>query len=78
VYQSQGCSNCHTINGIGGTSGPDLTKVGSRRDHDWLFGHFKDPQKYVKTSAMPPVAASDEEIRQLTAFMLTLKEEVTK
>jgi nitric oxide reductase subunit C len=78
VYQSQGCSNCHTINGIGGTSGPDLTKVGSKRDHDWLFGHFKDPQKYVKTSAMPPVAAPDEEIGQLTAYMLTLKEEVTK
>jgi len=78
VYQSQGCSNCHTINGIGGTSGPDLTKVGSMRDHAWLFGHFKDPQKYVKNSAMPPVAASDEELGQLTAYMLTLKEEVTK
>jgi cbb3-type cytochrome oxidase cytochrome c subunit len=74
VYQSQGCSSCHTINGIGGTSGPDLTKVGSMRDHDWLFGHFKDPQKYVKNSAMPPVIASDEEIRQLTEYMLTLKE----
>jgi nitric oxide reductase subunit C len=78
VYQSQGCSNCHTINGIGGTSGPDLTKAGARRDHDWLFGHFKDPQKYVKNSAMPPVAAPDADIEQLTAYMLTLKEEVTK
>ena len=78
VYQAQGCSSCHTINGIGGTSGPDLTKVGSRRDHDWLFGHFKDPQKYVKNSAMPPVTASDDDIEQLTAYMLTLKEEVTK
>ena len=57
---------------------PDLTKVGSKRDHDWLFGHFKDPQKYVKNSAMPPVQLSDEEIGQLTAYMLTLKAEVTK
>ena len=78
VYQSQGCSSCHSINGIGGTMAPDLTKVGSKRDHDWLFGHFKDPQKYVKNSAMPPVTLSDEEIGQLTAYMLTLKEEVTK
>ncbi|HXY53952.1 MAG TPA: c-type cytochrome [Nitrospirota bacterium] len=74
VYQAQGCSNCHSISGIGGTSGPDLTKVGSRRDRDWLIGHFKDPQKYVKNSAMPPVTASNEEIDQLTAYMLTLKE----
>jgi nitric oxide reductase subunit C len=78
VYQSQGCSNCHTINGIGGMSGPDLTKVGGTRDHDWFVGHFKDPQKYVKDSAMPPVSASDADIEQLTAYMLTLKEEVTK
>jgi nitric oxide reductase subunit C len=78
VYQSQGCSNCHTINGIGGMSGPDLTRVGNTRDHDWLVGHFKDPQKFVKNSAMPPLSASDAEIEQLTAYMLTLKEEVTK
>ncbi len=74
VYQAQGCSNCHTISGIGVTSGPELTKVGSRHDRDWFIGHFKDPQKYVKNSAMPPVAVSDQEIEQLTTYMLTLKE----
>jgi nitric oxide reductase subunit C len=73
VYQSEGCSNCHTINGIGGTSGPDLTHVGSKHDKDWFIGHFKDPQKLVKNSAMPPVTASDLAIGQLTAYMLTLK-----
>jgi nitric oxide reductase subunit C len=77
VYQTQGCSNCHSINGIGGTSGPDLTKVGSRHDREWFIGHFNDPQKYVKNSAMPPVTASAQDIEQLTAYMLTLKE-VTK
>ena len=74
VYQAQGCSNCHSINGIGGTSGPDLTNEGSRHDRDWILGHFKDPQKYVKNSAMPPVTATDAEIEQLTAYMMTLKE----
>lgn len=74
VYQAQGCANCHSINGIGGTSGPDLSKVGMRHDREWFIGHFKDPQKYVKNSAMPPVSATDEEIAQLTAYMLTLRE----
>jgi len=78
VYQSQGCSNCHAINGIGGSSGPDLTRVGARHDRDWFIGHFKDPQKFVKNSAMPPVSLPDPEIDQLTAYMLTLKEEVAK
>jgi nitric oxide reductase subunit C len=77
VYQAQGCSNCHSINGIGGTSGPDLTTVGARHDREWFIGHFKDPQKFVKNSAMPPVTASAQDIDQLTAYMLTLKE-VTK
>lgn len=73
IYQSSNCSECHTINGIGGTMGPDLTHVGSRRDRVWLKGHFKDPQKYVPDSVMPPVMASDADIEQLTDYMLTLK-----
>jgi nitric oxide reductase subunit C len=78
IYQEQGCSACHSISGIGGTSGPDLTTVGSRRDHEWLLGHFKDPSKYVKDSAMPAVTAPDADLELLTAYMLTLKGEVTK
>ncbi len=73
IYQSLGCSNCHAINGIGGTSGPDLTSVGSRRDRAWLFGHFKAPDKYVRDSAMPKVEAPDADIEQLTDYMVTLK-----
>jgi len=73
VYQTYGCSACHMINGIGGTTGPELTTVGSRRDRAWLMGHFKAPRKFVPNSAMPVIAASDAELEQLTAYMLTLK-----
>lgn len=73
IYQSLGCSGCHMINGIGGTTGPELTQVGGRRDRAWLIGHFKDPQKYVPGSAMPKVEAPDADIEQLADYMLTLK-----
>jgi len=73
LYRSLGCHNCHMINGIGGTTGPDLTHVGGKRDQAWLFGHFKDPGKFVPNSAMPKVDAPDADIQQLTAYMLTLK-----
>lgn len=73
LYHSLGCANCHLINGIGGTTGPDLTHVGSARDRAWLVGHFKDPQKYVQNSAMPKVEAPDADIEQLTDYMLSLK-----
>ncbi|MGE5808942.1 MAG: c-type cytochrome [Nitrospirota bacterium] len=73
VYRAQGCSACHAINGIGGTSGPELTKVGTRHDRAWFIGHFKDPDDFVKNSAMPKVTAPEEEIAQLADYMLTLK-----
>ncbi len=74
AYQRNGCSACHTIGGIGGTSGPDLTRVGAKYDGEWHRKHFKDPQSVVPGSAMPPFAhLSDEEIEVLTNYMLSLR-----
>jgi nitric oxide reductase subunit C len=73
LYQARGCAGCHMINGIGGTTGPDLSHVGSKRDRAWLIGHFKDPDDYVKGSAMPEVEAPQADLEQLTDYMLTLK-----
>lgn len=74
LYQSLGCSNCHMINGVGGTTGPDLTAVGSRRDREWLLGHFKDPKAYVPNSAMPSFGhLSEKDLNDLTDYMVELK-----
>ncbi|MDI6729031.1 MAG: cbb3-type cytochrome c oxidase subunit II [Thermodesulfovibrionales bacterium] len=74
VYQSQNCANCHMISGIGGTTGPDLTHVGSKRDRTWLFGHFKDPKTYVPNSAMPSYGhIGEKELNDLTDYMVSLK-----
>ena len=74
VYQSQGCSGCHMINGIGGTTGPELTGVGSRHDRKWLREHFEYPAKVVANSAMPSYEhLGDQALNDLTDYMLTLK-----
>ena len=73
LYQSLGCSACHSISGIGGTTGPELTKVGAKRDRHWLKEHFENPQKLVPNSAMPKVEAPEADIEKLTDYMLTLK-----
>jgi nitric oxide reductase subunit C len=74
VYQSQNCANCHMVSGIGGTTGPDLTHVGSKRDRAWLFGHFKDPKAYVPNSAMPGYGhLGEKELNDLTDYMVALK-----
>ena len=75
VYQTNGCSACHTINGVGGTSGPDLTGVGSKQpDAQWHMKHLKEPTALVPGSAMPPFAhLSDADLSAITNYLLTLK-----
>lgn len=75
VYAAQGCGACHMIGGVGGTSGPDLSHVGSKQpDAQWQTQHLKDPQSVTPGSAMPPYAhLSDEDIQALTNYMLSLK-----
>lgn len=74
LYQSLNCFSCHMVNGIGGTTGPDLTHVGSKRDRAWLLGHFKDPKAYVPNSAMPGFGhLSEQELNDLTDYMVSLK-----
>lgn len=37
VFQNKNCRNCHALDGIGGTRGPDLTTVGMRLTRDQLI-----------------------------------------
>jgi len=75
IYQSQGCSGCHTISGIGGTSGPDLTNVGKTgKDVEWHVKHLKNPRSVIPNSAMPPyVGLPDDDIKSLAAYLVTLQ-----
>lgn len=74
LYQANACSACHTISGIGGTTGPELTHIGSRRDKAWLVKHFKDPQAVTPGSAMPSFSHLGEaKLEQLSDYLLTLE-----
>jgi ubiquinol-cytochrome c reductase cytochrome b subunit len=37
VFQNKNCRNCHSLEGIGGKRGPDLTEVGTRLTRDQLI-----------------------------------------
>ena len=75
VYEKFACSACHTINGIGGTSGPDLSHVGSRLpDPEWHRQHLMNPGSVVPDSAMPPYPQiAGEELDLLANYLITLK-----
>ena len=42
VFQNKNCRNCHALEGIGGTRGPDLTIVGTRLTRDQLIDQISN------------------------------------
>jgi nitric oxide reductase subunit C len=70
VWQKHNCNDCHTILGIGGYYAPDLTKVMSYRDNEWVARFLKDPEKvWPNPRRMPNLHLTDEEITDLIAFL---------
>lgn len=68
LFDSQGCVGCHTINGNGGKVGPDLTKVGSKREADWLTQWLKNPKP-----PMAPTSLGDSDLKDLVTYLSNLK-----
>jgi len=53
LFTGEGCINCHTFKGRGGSIGPDLTAVSSRRDKKWMLNYIKDPSRTNPAARMP-------------------------
>lgn len=74
IYQSWGCPTCHTLDGKGGKTGPDLARVGeTHNDPYWFRRYLSDPRTIIPTSVKPPVRLSDAEMDDLIAYLLSLK-----
>lgn len=75
LFALEGCQGCHTINGVGGKVGPDLTHVGSRLpDINWHIRHLKDPRSVHPGSAMPAFAQlSEDQLEELAEYLVSLK-----
>ncbi len=71
LFQESGCLNCHTVAGVGGNLGPNLTEEGSKAHGiDWHVNHLKDPQSVVPGSPMPAFGnLSDQQLNELAHFL---------
>jgi nitric oxide reductase subunit C len=70
VYKAQSCSACHTIAGVGGKVGPDLSQVGKRHDNEWIEAQLMDPKSHNPQSIMPSFARLSEKDRDDLAHYL--------
>jgi cbb3-type cytochrome oxidase cytochrome c subunit len=71
VFEGSGCRGCHKLDGVGGSIGPELDKVGARRSPEWLKKHFLTPAAVTPGSGMPPQKLSVPDLEAITLFMLS-------
>lgn len=77
IIKTRACNICHSFNGAGGFVGPDLTQVGIRRTEEWLFRWLDDPPLILPGTDMPKFEwESDQEIRDVIAYLASLKKSV--
>ena len=53
--------------------GPELTKVGAKRDLAWLSKYLINPKAENPKNKMPPVKAKGADLDDLIAYLLSLK-----
>lgn len=71
LYQTQNCAACHSLSGVGGTTGPDLAGVGQRRTVQEISAYIANPKSLNPSSIMPSYGEklSGDEILQIAQFL---------
>jgi mono/diheme cytochrome c family protein len=76
-FRQMFCTTCHPLavtragetKLIGGDIGPELTKVGSKVNPDWLAAWLRNPQAFLPKSKMPRYEWSDQDLYVVTRFI---------
>ncbi len=68
------CQSCHTIGSAGGYVGPNLNNAGNWLQPVWIEAWLKDPQALAPGTIEPRRALTQDEIKALTAYLLTLRQ----
>ena len=70
LFVEEGCAECHSFKGKGGSLAPDLTAVTHRRDEGWIKKKIQNSEKLDNSYRMPPFDhLSDYEIRSIIKYL---------
>jgi nitric oxide reductase subunit C len=70
------CKLCHSIKGEGGKQadkGGPLDGVGGKHDRAWFEKYLQDPKAVKPDTKMPKFKYTDEELKALVDYLLSLK-----
>lgn len=73
---SYGCVRCHTVNQPGGArmqatdDPPPLIHIAGKTTREWIYAWLKNPQAYAASATMPNFQLSDDDARDISAFLM--------
>ena len=71
-----GCVHCHTIKLSNGSpmqatdDPPPLSHIADKTTREWIYAWLKDPQAYAVSATMPNFKLSDDNARDISAFLI--------
>lgn len=76
-FRQMFCTTCHAIATtragqstlVGGNIGPELSKVGTKVNADWLAAWLRNPEGYLPHTRMPRYGWSDEDLYKVTRYI---------
>jgi ubiquinol-cytochrome c reductase cytochrome b subunit len=75
LFDTQGCTACHRVDGKGGSVGPDLSNEGDKgRSRSWIIAQIRNSKSHFPGSIMPSFSQlSDLQVGHLADFLLSRK-----
>lgn len=72
IFDSQGCSSCHGVAGVGGGVGPALTYIADRVPPAQLAALLKAPSAPMKAGGMGPLTLNASNMAALVSYLSSL------
>ncbi len=70
IFAEARCISCHTVEGKGNGSAPELSKVASRATQPWMLAYLRDPHAFNPRTRMPQFGFSAADTRDVVAYMV--------
>jgi cytochrome c1 len=76
LLSREGCVHCHTVKLPDGSimkatdDPPSLSHIADKTTREWVYAWLKDPQAYASTATMPNFKLTDDDARDISAFLI--------